>query len=214
MCVRRVCVCECKLPLSRSLFICLGFHPVSALMQALPEIIAPRTGYTRPLLSLIPYAPVRPRLPSLALPPSSQLPASCLRHFSRHLSCTKCNTFDCTHAQVLWPKWLLLLLLLLSASKKKIKIKSRREKGKILDLNGCKSMAQNPSQLHLPFGCRGRRQVARPRFLVGVVSEYGRSCECMCIGLKMLQIDRSAGTLAAKTASNSQLQTICLLDRT
>jgi len=39
--------------------------------------------------------------------PVRTLFASCLRHFSRRLSCTKCNTFDCTHVQVLWPKWLL-----------------------------------------------------------------------------------------------------------
>lgn len=38
--------------------------------------------------------------------PVRTLFASCLRHFSRRLSCTKCNTFDCTHVQVLWPKWL------------------------------------------------------------------------------------------------------------
>lgn len=136
-----MCVGECKLPLSLSLFICLVFHPDIALMQALPEIIAPRTGYTPPPFILDTLRPCLFR--------SDSLLASCLRHFSRRLSCTKCNTFDCTHAQVLWPKWLLLLLLL---KKKNKKLKSRRKKARYSTETDASPCPRTPRSFTCPLG--------------------------------------------------------------
>lgn len=103
------------------LYVCAPLRPphlLSFSSRLSLEIIAPKGGYIptlpRTLFSIeihiyiymCVYIESRIYIYVWTISPVRTLFASCLRHFSRRLSCTKCNTFDCTHVQVLWPKWL------------------------------------------------------------------------------------------------------------